>query len=128
MPRIPQKHIGLPESVSGAIYSYGYDPETLRFEVRYREGGKGASQVYQWKGVSAERVTEFEDAKSRGSYVSRFIQGQYESEVFELEPEPEYDAKAFWESLYAAKHRELPNESTPVPGCLMRPSPPEVAA
>jgi len=57
---------------SSAIRSKGYDPKAHVLEIAFRGGG-----VYDYAGVSRQRVTALEQANSKGRYFNRAIKGSY---------------------------------------------------
>lgn len=62
----PIDHILTPDSK--ALHSYGFQPETQTFEVRYKSN---PSVTYRYAGVTAEMYADLRAAESAGSWVSK---------------------------------------------------------
>jgi hypothetical protein len=83
---------------SSALVSAGYDPERQLLEIEFRSG-----RIYRYRDVPAGVYAFLLRTKSKGSYVTRMIDGHYEHEEITPAP-PEQDVlRALEASLESAR-------------------------
>lgn len=57
---------------SSTVDAKGYDPQTFRLRIKFRNGG-----TYEYDGVPQRTYDAFSNAESAGSYVHQNIKGKY---------------------------------------------------
>lgn len=57
---------------SKAIASVGYDAETFRLQIEFRDGA-----IYQYSGIGPEIWSALLNSESKGQYLNREIRGRF---------------------------------------------------
>lgn len=58
---------------SSSLDAYDYDANSQVLSIKFKK----TPEIYDFEGVPAECVTEFEAAESKGSYFYKHIRGQF---------------------------------------------------